>query len=117
MIKPLTEQQQKTIARNVIAACSDIRKLNATGYKFLSNCAGFIAHYDLNGFKAEYSEPGSLQREIERNARQNQWANFRQGERDADYYHSKRDTYNRILGAFCAHQFMRDHFQHIYIAG
>lgn len=117
MLKPLTETQQKNIARNVLAACRDIEKLNKTGYNFLYLASGFIAHYDINGFKAYYSEPGSLQRDIERNARANQWHNFRPGERDADYYHSKRDTYNRILGGFCAGQFMRDHFTHVYIGG
>ena len=115
MLKPLTEQQQKNIARNVLAACKDISKLNKTGYNFLCLASGFIAHYDINGFKAYYSEPGSLQADIEANARQNQWANFRAGERDADYYHSKRDTYNRILGGFCAEQFIRDHVQFIHV--
>jgi hypothetical protein len=109
MLKPLTAQQQKNIVRNVLAACRDIEKLNGTGYKFLNLCAGFIAHYDLNGFKAYYSEPDSLQRDIEANARQNQWHNFRTGERDADYYHSKRDTYNQILAGFCVDQYRREY--------
>ena len=117
MLKPLTETQQKNSARNVLAACQNIEKLNKTGYNFLYLASGFIAHYDIDGFKAYYREPGSLQRDIERNARANQWNNFRPGERDAEYYHSKRDTYNRILGAFCAHQFMRDHFTIVHIAG
>lgn len=110
MLKPLTDQEKKNISRNVIAACRDIRKLNGTGYRFIMNCSGFIAHYDIEGFKAAYSEPGSLQRDIERNAKSNQWANFRTGEKNADYYHSKRDAYNMILGSFCADQFVRDHF-------
>lgn len=117
MLTPLTEQQKKNIARNVLAACRDINKLNGTGYKFLNLCSGFIAHYDINGFKDYYREPGSLQRDIEANARANQWGNFRPGERDADYYHSKRDAYNMILGGFCAVQFMRDHFQIVHITG
>ena len=115
MLKPLTEQQQKNIARNVLAACKNIEKLNKTGYNFLYLASGFIAHYDINGFKAYYSEPVSLQRDIERFARQNQWNNFRPSERDADYYYSKRDTYNRILGGFCAEQFIRDHVQFIHV--
>lgn len=109
MLKPLSDAQKKAISRNVIAACKDIEKLSRAGYKFLYLCSGFIAHYDIEGFKAHYSEPGSLQADIERYARQNQWANFRTGERDADYYHSKRDTYNMILGAFCAQEFTRRH--------
>jgi hypothetical protein len=97
MVKPLTPTQRKTIVRNVLAACKDISKLNATGYWFMNLSAGFIAHYNLAGFKAHYSEPGSLAADILANARMNQWANFRPGERDAEYYHSKRDTYNLIL--------------------
>jgi len=102
---PLTTTQQANIVRNVLAACKNIDKLNRTGYQFLNLASGFIAHYDLDGFKAYYDEPGSLQRDIEANARQNQWTNFRTGERDADYYHSKRDTYNKILGHFCANEY------------
>lgn len=109
MLKPLTDIQKTRIVNNVIAACRDIEKLNKTGYDFLYLCSGFIAHYNIHGFKAYYSEPGSLQRDIEANARTNQWHNFRPGERDADYYHSKRDTYNAILGRFCAAEYSRRH--------
>lgn len=117
---PLTQRQKQLIAKNVLAACKDINKLNKTGYDFLYLASGFIAHYNLQGFIAHYSEH-DLQADIERNARQNQWHNFRQGERDADYYHAKRDAYNMILGGLVAademdaQQFMRDHFQVIHI--
>lgn len=109
MLKPLTDIQQTRIVNNVVAACRDIEKLNKTGYDFLYLASGFIAHYDINGFKAHYSEPGSLQRDIEENARFNQWHNFRTGEENAAYYHSKRDTYNAILGRFCAAEYFKRH--------
>jgi hypothetical protein len=112
---PLTTTQQANIVRNILAACKDINKLNRTGYGFINLASGFIAHYDLEGFKAHYDEPGSLQRDIEANARQNQWRNFRTGERDADYYHSKRDTYTQILGHFCAQEFIKQHVMHVHI--
>lgn len=108
-MKPLTATQQARIVNNVTAACRDINKLNSTGYNFLYLASGFIAHYDINGFKAHYSEPGSLQADIEDNARANQWHNFRKGEQHADYYHSKRDTYNAILGRFCAAEYFNRH--------
>ena len=106
---PLTANQQARIVNNVTAACRDITKLNKTGYSFLYLASGFIAHYDINGFKAHYSEPGSLQADIEANARANQWHNYRKGEQHADYYHSKRDTYNAILGRFCAAEYFNRH--------
>lgn len=118
---PLTTRQKQLIAKNVLAACKDISKLNKTGYNFLYLASGFIAHYNLEGFKAYYSEH-SLKQDIERNAKANQWTNFRANERDADYYHAKRDCYNMILGGLVAademdaQQFMRDHFVVIHVA-
>jgi len=121
-LTPLTPRQQALIVSNVLKACDDIEKLNSTGYKYLNLCSGFIAHYDLQGFKAYYSEH-SLKRDIESNYRQNQWRNFAVGEENAEYYHSKRDVYNAILGGLVARDeldaqvFMRDHFQIIHIGG
>jgi len=107
---PLTDIQQTRIVNNVIAACRDITKLNKTGYDFLYLASGFIAHYNRAGFIGHYyDKPGSLQADIEANARANQWHNFRAGERDADYYHSKRDTYNAILGRLCAAEYFKRH--------
>lgn len=96
-MKPLNSNQQARIVNNVIAACKDISRLNKTGYNFLYLCSGFIAHYDISGFRGYYCEPGSLQAAIEANARFNQWANFRSGEQHADYYHVRRDIYNAII--------------------
>lgn len=118
---PLTQRQKQLITKNVLAACKDITKLNKTGYKFLYLASGFIAHYNLGGFIAYYTNR-SLQKDIERHARQNQWHNFCQGDRDYDYYMAKRDCYNMILGGLVARDeldaqnFMRDHFTIVHIA-
>lgn len=92
---------QSLIIKNVIAACGNIDKLNKRGYDFLYLCSGFIAHYDIEGFK-DYYRDHSLIDDIEANYAQNQWRNYREGERFADYYHSKRDIYNAILGNLLA---------------
>jgi hypothetical protein len=96
-ITPLTERQKALIVSNVVKAVRNIDSLNRTGYKYLYLCSGFIAHYDLYGFISAYSNPGKLKRDLIDNAGQNQWRNFRPGERDYDYYMSKADVYNRIL--------------------
>lgn len=108
---PLTQRQKQLIAKNVLAACKDITKLNKTGYNFLYLASGFIAHYNLGGFIAYYTNH-SLQKDIERHARQNQWHNFRQGDRDYDYYMAKRDCYNMILGGLVARQALDEQFGH-----
>ena len=127
MLKPYTERQKTLIVNNIVKACSDIEYLNSTGYKFIYLASGFIAHYNLNGFKAYYSGH-SLKRDIERNAKANMWSNFTPSDRDYDYYMSKKDIYQRILGHLVASdvlkvqfddpmQFIRDHFTVIHIGG
>jgi hypothetical protein len=120
-MKPIDTKTQSLIIKNVLAACGNIEKLNKRGYEFLYQCSGFIAHYDIEGFK-EYYRDNSLVADIEANYSQNQWRNYRTGERFADYYHSKRDIYNAILGNLLGAElsdtarFMRSHFQVIHIS-
>lgn len=97
-LTPLTERQKTLIVNNVVAACRDIEKLNKTGYNFINLASGFIAHYNLYGFIAHYSS-NSLKKAILENSRQNQWNNFHPGDRDYEYYMSKKEVYNRILSA------------------
>ena len=96
-LTPLTERQKALIVSNVVKACKNIDNLNKTGYKYINLCSGFIAHYDLYGFISAYSEPNSLKRDIISYAGQNQWNNFRPGERDYEYMMAKKDVYNRIV--------------------
>jgi len=95
-LAPLTERQKTLIVSNVVKACKNIDNLNKTGYKYLYLCSGFIAHYDLYGFIASYTGE-TLKQDLLSYAGQNQWKNFRPGERDYEYYMSKADVYNRIL--------------------
>lgn len=95
-LTPLTERQKTLIVNNVVKAVKNIHSLNKTGYRYLYLCSGFIAHYDLYGFIDFYSHV-SLKNDLIGFAGQNQWKNFRPGERDYEYYMSKADVYNRIL--------------------
>jgi len=95
-LTPLTERQKALIVSNVVKACKNIESLNRTGYNFIYLCSGFIAHYNLYGFISAYSEPGKLKRDILANIKNNQWNNFRPGERDYEYMMTKKDVYNRI---------------------
>lgn len=128
-METIDTKTQALIIKNVLAACGNIEKLNRRGYNFLYLCSGFIAHYDLEGFK-DYYRDHSLVEDLEANYSQNQWRNFKEGEKHAAYYHSKRDIYNAILGNILAVDvakksfntqlgdpvaFMRDHFKVIHI--
>ena len=83
--------------RNVFQQ-NEISKLTKAAYKFIYLASGFIAHYDLYGFRGHYADVESLKEEILRNQRMNQWNNFRPGERDYDYYMQKKAIYNMIVG-------------------
>lgn len=96
MLTPLTKKEQELIVKNVVSACKNIEKLNGTGYKFINLASGFIAHYNLNGFKDFYAD-GSLKSDIRRFAMQNMWNNFRPGEQNYEYYMSKKAVYQAIL--------------------
>ena len=95
-MQALTERQQTLIVNNVVKAVKNIDNLNKAGYNFLYLCSGFIAHYDMYGFIAEYSDR-QLKHDILSYAGQNQWKNFRPGDRDYEYYKAKADVYNRIV--------------------
>ena len=95
-MKPFTTTQQTRIVNNIVAAIAmDISKLNGPAYRFISGCPGFIAHYDINGFKAHF-EGSSLARDILANQPINQWANFKPGQDWYEYNMSRKAIYNTI---------------------
>ena len=93
-----TERQATLIVNNVVRSCSDITKLNGTGYKFINLASGFIAHYNRYGF-IDYYTRNSLKHDVLANAQNNQWFNFRPGDENYEYYQSKARIYNRIVEA------------------
>lgn len=95
MLAPFTDKQKSLIVNNIVKACTDIKKLNRTGYKYLYLASGFIAHYDINGFVGYYTRH-DLVTDILRNASANKWQNFREGDQNYLYYQSKADIYQRI---------------------
>ena len=95
MIEPISAKDQNLIVKNVVAACKDIDKLNNTGYGFLYLASGFIAHFNINGFKSFYST-ADLKTDILCNQKYNQWNNFTEKDSDFQYYMTKKIAYNRI---------------------
>ena len=95
MLVPLSDADIRNISNNVIAACKDISKLNKRGYQFISCLSGFIAHYNLDGFKCYYSE--GLVKDLKQSWASYQYGNFMKGDRDYDYIQSKRKVMLRVM--------------------
>ena len=70
--------------------------LTKAAYNFIMLSSGFIAHYNIHGFIAEYSDTSHFAKAILDNQSNNQWNNFRPGERDYDYMMQKKMIYNKI---------------------
>ena len=96
MLVPYTEKQKSLIINNIVKACGDIERLNGTGYKFIYLAGGFIAHYNINGFKDHYSRY-DLETDIVKNLHSNLYLNFSEGDQNYHYYKSKADIYKRIV--------------------
>jgi hypothetical protein len=97
-----TNRQADLIVSNLrkVFETGEIKHLSNSSYKFLYLCSGFIAHYNLYGFRAEYENVNDLKLNLARSYGANQWRNFHVGERDYEYYMEKRDIYNRICALF-----------------
>ena len=94
-IAPLTDRQKSLIVNNVVKACSDIKSLNRTGYKYLYLANGFIAHYNLGGF-IDYYARKDLMADILDHEEDNTWRNFSPSDNNYSYYMSKKEVYKTI---------------------
>ena len=97
-IAPLTSRQIAMIVGNIrkVMTTRNSKNLSKQAYNFLYLSSGFIAHYNLYGFQFEYAETTKLAADILNNKANNQWGNFRPGERDYEYNMAKKDCYNAI---------------------
>lgn len=99
MIEPMSEKQADAVVKSVVAAAKHgMDKLTKAGYKFINLASGFIAHYDIHGFRAYY-EDNDFRGDILQFQSQNQWGNFHPGEQNYEYYMQKKEIYNRICAA------------------
>jgi hypothetical protein len=96
MLKPLSNTKVKSIISNVVAACKDINKLQKRGYNYLYLCSGFIAHYNIHGFKDHYSGI-TLRADILMYAGSNRYENFAPSDENYEYYHQRAQIYREIV--------------------
>lgn len=98
-MEPITKQKRALIVNSVkrVLKGKNIELLSKTAYNFLYLASGFIAHYNLYGFRDVYSDVEDLRKDILANEQNNMWNNFRPGESNYDYYMSKKDVYIELV--------------------
>jgi hypothetical protein len=98
----LTLRQTDLIVSSIrkVFETNDINHLSSSAYKFLNLSSGFIAHYNLYGFRDAYDNVNDLKAQLAQSYAANQWSNFRPGERDYSYMMQKKEIYNRICSLF-----------------
>lgn len=96
-----TPRQVQLIVSSVrkVMQTGEIEYLTKAAYNYLYLASGFIAHYNLHGFRDYYSDVENLRRDILINQMHNQWRNFTKHDEDYDYMMQKKSIYNQIVDA------------------
>jgi hypothetical protein len=97
MLKPLSQDEVSRIVKNVLDACIDIKTLSQQGYQWISLRAGFIAHYNREGFIADFENSQNLRENILAYEHHN--TRFNRSQKDIDYpfYKQVSEMYLQIV--------------------
>ena len=93
----MTPTKERLVINNLVKAIKNIEDLNQHGYGFIYLASGFIAHYNLYGFKDAYYDANALRSAMVNNIHANQWNNFCTRDRDYEYMMQKKRIYNTVL--------------------
>jgi hypothetical protein len=94
--KPINTTLVVNNIKNIIKT-GDISKLKKSTYQFLYIMSGFIAHYDINGFKYHYENVSDLVKDL-KDSRDIKYCDyyyeafFQKDDYSRDYYTSKSKT-------------------------
>ena len=97
MLKPFEPQHAVRIVDNILDACKDITRLSVDGYRWISIRAGFIAHYNKEGFITDYQTSQNIRDNILVYEHANIHCNRSVTDIEYPYYQQQCDMYARIL--------------------
>ena len=97
MIHPLEKDKALRVMNNILAACRDITCLSLEAYRWIHIKAGFIAHYDLEGFIEEFQTCQNLRDNILANQIHNTSCNRSRKDKDYPYYMQQCEMYQQIV--------------------
>ena len=98
-MKLKTEREIQLIVNNInkVISTNNIEILSKQAYNFLYLSSGFIAHYNINGFKDHYADVDYLANTIIENEKFNTYDNFRVGDENYYYYRQKAQIYEMVV--------------------
>ena len=102
MLHPHTSEKVARIINNVLAACKEITHLSMESYRWLHLKAGFVAHFDLEGFIEEYQTCQNLRDNILVNQIHNTSCNRSKKDSEYPYYLQQSEMYNQIVKSLIA---------------
>ena len=79
-----------------VFSTGDINKLTHKAYRFINLSSGFIAHFNVHGFRENYRDVEYFKGYILKMQKFNQWNNFFLRDANYGYYMQKKEIYNRI---------------------
>ena len=97
MLHPHTPDKVARIINNTLEACKDITLLTIESYRWLHLRAGFIAHFDLEGFIENYQTSLNLRENILANQIHNTSCIRSLKDRDYPYYLQQCEMYQQIV--------------------
>ena len=103
MLKPLSEEEASRIVKNILEACKDIQHLSRDGYRWISLRAGFIAHYNREGFISDYQLSSNLRDNILAYEKANTFCHRKERDRDYPYYQQVCRMYAEIAAKLKEH--------------
>lgn len=97
-MEQLTEKQVNSIINSFkkVFEKNDITFLNKPAYNFIMLGSGFIAHYNIFGFRDHYKCVYDFATKIHDNREANVQTYFLPGEKDCEYYRQKVLIYGKI---------------------
>jgi hypothetical protein len=97
MLHSLDPERASRIIGNLLDACRDITRLSLEAYRWINLRAGFIAHFDLDGFIEEYQTCQNLRENILANQIHNTSCKRSGKDRDYPYYLQQCEMYQQIV--------------------
>ena len=97
MLQQLSPEKAHRVIDNILMACKDITRLSPEAFRWLYLKAGFISHFDLEGFIENFQNSRNLHDNILAYQTQNTRCTRSIKDKDYPYYLQQSEMYRQIV--------------------